>query len=126
MKNISKVLVIGLIAVFMSVSTTLVNASTGTASISGTVYFDTTCNGLDLSDKPLANVTATLSSNVLGLPLKTKSDVQGNFHFSNLAYGFYALTIKADNTYQPLDYFLVYQLGEVNGAVSDISVFCKK
>lgn len=127
MKNILRLAAVSIaLSAFLLVGTTLVMANLGTAGISGSIYHDTTCNGLDLSDKPLANVSATLISNILIYPLKTKSDTQGNFHFSNLAYGLYVLSVNADKTYQPLDYFPIYRLSEINGSYSEIFVFCKK
>lgn len=94
-------------------------------SISGTVYLDAKCNGLDLSDKPLAGVSATLTSKILKKSLVTKSDGHGNIRFNYLAYGFYSLKIVPGQNYRPQNKVIYYQLGEVNGTVSDNYVFCK-
>lgn len=125
MNNIYKYLVLISVILVVVFQVNIVNA-TGTGSISGTVYLDSTCNGYDLSDKPLQGVEALLKLENSKLHYKLKSDSNGNLIFFNLPYGKYSLLLDAGKKYTPDKLFVQYEIGEANGAVSGTFVFCKK
>lgn len=87
---------------------------------------DSKCDGFDLSDQPLQGIKAELSSNTIENKFKMQSDAQGILLFGNLPYGTYSLKLTASKGYAPTQLVSSYEIGEVNAAVSDIFVFCKK
>ena len=98
----------------------------GSGSVSGTVFLDSKCNGLDLSDKPLKGAKAELSSKLLKGKLSMKSDAQGNFRFIGLRYGLYSLNVDPSGSYKPKSDSRLVTISEVSGTVSETFVFCPK
>ncbi len=119
-----------LLTIILVLGTVAINPSSiyalGTGSISGTTFLDATCNGYDLSDRPLAGVSAQLKSKIIPQPPKAKSDANGNFIFDSLPFGAYTLVVSAGKMYRPESITTSYEIGEANGAVSGTFVFCRK
>ncbi len=115
-----------LVLVFKTNSVFATGMVTGTGSISGTVYLDSKCDGYDLSDTSLAGVKVTLVSKTPKINQKVKSDLQGNFIFLDLPYSRYLLSVDPDKGYMPKRLISTYEIGEANGAVSGMFVFCEK
>lgn len=100
--------------------------ASGFGSISATAYFDTTCNGLDLTDIPLVGKNVELKSALLPRTLKAKTDSQGNVVFSGLTYGSYLLKIISGKGFEPKEMSKTFSVSEVQGAVSETYLFCRK
>lgn len=102
------------------------SAASVTGSVSGIVFVDAKCDGLDLSDKPLARAKAELSSKLLKKPITLLSDTTGNFLFSPLKLGLYTLRVEAGKGYIPASDIRLLTVSEVSGPVAETFVFCPK